>query len=142
MNLQDYQNEWTKDSAIDKDKIDIESLQVPKLHSKYLNFLSTERSKLKKLTKKKDVLHNILIDYYLGVIDGKDINRVPWQVTETKASAARRVDADKTMRKLLETIDDIEENVLFLKEVIFSINQRNFSIKNYNDWFKFTQGNQ
>lgn len=135
-----YISEWDKDSKINIDAIDQESIRIPNLHSKYLTFLTNERILLKKLVKKKKSLALILADYYSGKIDGKDIGREPFQLQETKAGVEKRVETDKEILKL-ESISDIqEEKILFLKEVIMNINQRNFQLKTALDFIKFTSG--
>ena len=48
MNLEKIQEEWAKDCVIDKIDMDKASLETPKLHSKYLDELSSKRLNYKK----------------------------------------------------------------------------------------------
>jgi Zn-dependent M16 (insulinase) family peptidase len=138
--LKYYQEQWEIDSVIDKDAIEDESLKVPRLHSKWMNFLSTERSIYKKLQKKKEQQLQVLEDYYNGIIDGKDIGRDPFQITVTKAGAKSRAENDELTVKIQNILDDKEEIVLFIKEVVTSVNFRNSTIKNHIDWMRWSQG--
>jgi hypothetical protein len=140
MSLQKYIQEWIKDSILDKSKIDTESLKVPLLHAKYLQFLSNERLQLKNLDQDKKKLEQNLEDYYTGKIDGKSINREPYQIVETKTSAQKRIESDPQIIKFNKDYIEKEEIVLFLKEVIISLNQRGFAIKNHIDYMRFIKG--
>lgn len=141
MKIEDYQKEWECDSKIDGDSLDEESLKIPQLHSKWLKFFSDERLIYKKLLRKKEEQVQILTDYYSGLIDGKDIGRPPWQYkTETKSAIQKRVETDKVILKLQELIDEKEEIILFIKEVVTSINFRNNTIGNAIKFKQWTQG--
>lgn len=140
MTLDDYMTDWSQDSNIQLDKVHFESLKVPQLHSKYMNFLTSERIKYRKLLEKRNKLSSDLESYYLGQLDGRDIGREAYQILETKTSALKKVQSDQDMIKLNLNIILQEEIVLFLKDVIQSIHNRNFSIKNYIDYQKFLLG--
>ena len=140
MTLNEYISTWATDSQINPTKMLQESLEVPRLHAKYLAFLSIERKKFRKLQQQQVSFKSKLIDYYTGVIDGKDIGKPPHQITETKASAERKADVDVDYVKINLALIEQEEIVLFLKEVVTSINKRSFDIKNHIDYLKFTNG--
>lgn len=54
MKLADIMNEWDKDSKIDEANLATESIGVPRLHSKYLRILTTEKVILNNLIIEKD----------------------------------------------------------------------------------------
>lgn len=133
--------EWTKDSPISKEKLDIESIQVPILHGKYLSFLSKERIFLHTLMREKKKLSSILEDYYSGHIDGRDIGREPFQgVIKTASGIQAKVDSDKSIVDINLKIALVEENILYLKEVLDSIKQRQWNIRNSIEFMKFMSG--
>ena len=37
--LEDIKSQWAEDSVMDRELLDEESLKIPQLHSKYLNYL-------------------------------------------------------------------------------------------------------
>ena len=49
MNLEEARNEWSKDCEIDDIELDKSSLEVPKLHAKYQEFLTDNILILKNL---------------------------------------------------------------------------------------------
>ena len=140
LKLSDIQTEWSKDSIIDKTELTDASLNVHKLHSKYMNILNGERMAYRTLLEEKKKLIQKLEDYYNGKIDGKDIGRDPWQLTESRALVEKRIEMDKELIDFnLKTFNQ-EEKVLLLKEVISSINQMSFNIRNAIEMIKFNQG--
>lgn len=141
MTLEEYQKIWSEDCKINSEELDIASLSIPVVHSKYLTFLSQERKRIKALEATKDFLESQLKDYYAGAIDGKDINRPPFQLRlTTNSQINERVSKDKDMIKANLKIAECENSILFLKAVLDSINQRNWIIRNAIEWRKFTSG--
>ena len=49
MNLEELRNEWSKDCEIDDIELDKSSLEVPKLHAKYQEYLTNNILLLKNL---------------------------------------------------------------------------------------------
>ena len=132
--------DWEKDCIL-TDNFDDESQKISELHSKYLRILYLYRIKYKTMIQQKKIVEQKLEDYYLGKIDGKDLNRPAHQIVETRASALKRVETDSEMISVVEKIDKIEETILLLKEILESIKQRSFNIRNAIEWRKFTNGN-
>jgi hypothetical protein len=140
MKLEEYQKIWAEDAKVSNDEIGEYSRQQPFHHSKYMNYLSNERLLWKKAKRKRIEWEQTLQDYYTGKLDGKDIGRSPWHLTETKEAIAKRILSDKKMMTIDDIIDEKEEVVLFLKEVITNINQRSFNMGNTISFLKWKQG--
>lgn len=139
--LLNYISLWEKDAAINQYEISNESAKIPLLFQKYMTCLSKERLAWKLFLEEKKQLEIVLEDYLTGKIDGKSIGRPAYPFTETKTSAIKKIDADADMQKLVKKVLEQEEVVLFLKEVIEHIKQRNFQLKVIVDWTKFNSGN-
>lgn len=141
MKIDELNDMWAEDANIDRGQLDIESLEIPKLHAKYLRLLSKERLRYKTLQEKKKELIQTLTDYFNGVIDGRDIGREPWQLArESKSSVEKRVELDKQFIEMNIQIYVSEEKVNMLIEIIKNINQRNFQIKGAIDFLRFQNG--
>lgn len=141
MTLEELQKEWEKDSEIDDEMIDMESLKTHKLHSKYLNLLSNEKVAYLKYDAALNKLEDILDRYYGGSLDGKDINRPPFKLkADTKSSREKLIKADDQFQKLNFQKSLCLEKILFLKEVLISINQRGYSLTNTTNYRKFISG--
>lgn len=139
--LEELYSSWSEDAKIDHSEAGMESLNIPMLHNKYLKLLSSERLTYFALNEKRKQLENTLEDYYSGRVDGRDIGRAPYQfIAGTRSKVEKIVATDDEMVKLNLQIALSEEKMLYLKEVVNSINQRNWNLKNYIEWQKFTQG--
>lgn len=132
---------WAEDAKIKRTELDIEALNIPILHSKYIKLMSSERVRFRALGEKKKILTQQLYDYYEGKLDGRDIGREPWQIVDkTKALTEKRVENDKELVDMNIRIFQSEEKVLLLKEIIININQRNFQLRVALDFMKFQNG--
>jgi len=140
MTLDEINAEWAADAPINREQLDIDSLDIPKLHSKYVKMLSKERLVFKALDEKKKQFIQKLTDYFGGSLDGKEIGRPAWQLNETKSAIEKRVENDAELSKMKIQIYQAEEKVQVLIEIIKNINQRNFQIKNAIDFMRFMNG--
>lgn len=61
--LDDIKSQWVEDSKIEQDLLDEESIKIPQLHSKYLNYLSDVRL----LEIKKDTNTNLYVEINLSI---------------------------------------------------------------------------
>ena len=143
MKIEQIIESWTTDSKLDTTELDMESLKIPHLHSKYLKILSEERSRLKALKLQQKELYRDLADYYRGDLNNpEDLERIgkePWPRTVMKTEIGSFVDADESMIKLTTRILIQEEAVEVAAEILKSINGRGFLISNAINFRKLTQ---
>ena len=57
MNLEELRNEWAKDCEVDDIELDKSSLEVPKLHAKYQEYLTDNLLVLKNLEFQLSLIH-------------------------------------------------------------------------------------
>ena len=144
MNLEEIIESWKSDCELDITALDAESNKIPKLHSKYLGEFSNHRMKLRALRLKKKSLQQTLTEYYRGDLnnpdDLKEISREPWQRNLLKQEVADYVENDSEMIKITLKINYAEEVVDILEQILKSLNNRSFTIKNSVEFIKFTNG--
>ena len=141
MNLEQLQTMWKTDSKLDDDLHDNDSLAIPQLHMKYMEFHNTyslmkkEREiEMKRLVKEKWL-------YYKGKAPSSVYKEMPFDLKLTsKEEISMFIDADEDITKLQYKIDYIETVLAFLEGVLRQINNRNFQIKNAIEWEKFKSG--
>lgn len=138
MKVEEIHKEWANDCKLQLEKLDQQSLDIPILHSKYLKIISQERILLRMLRNKRNVLGEQLQEYFLGRLDGKEIDRKPFPITETKSGALKRTENDDEYLNLSKKIEIQEEKMIILEEIMKNINQRNFQIKNAIEYLKWT----
>jgi len=143
MNIDEIMDLWEKDTKIDKTELGDESLNIPKLHSKYYNILIKERLILRKLESDMKILK---LDKYEFLTQGPNEEtrdkgwRLPPKGMVLKSDIPMYMEADKDVVELGLKIGLQQEKIDFLESIIKTIINRNFVIRNGIDWQKFTMG--
>ena len=141
MNLETLQDQWKIDSKLDDDLHDNDSLAIPQLHMKYMEFHNTyslmkkdRELEMKRLLKEKWL-------YYKGKAPSSVYKEMPFDLKlTTKEEITMFIDADEDIKKLQYKIAYIEQTLAFLESVLKQINNRTFQIKNAIEWEKFKNG--
>lgn len=143
MTLEDILNEWDKDSLIDQTRLDTAALGIPKLHSKYIRILSTEKLILRKYETNYKTLKLEKLEFY---IDGPTSDQMQkgWELPAKgriiKSDVAPYLEADKDIIELSLKIGIQQEKVDALKAIIDAITKMGFHIKSAIDWMRFMNG--
>lgn len=141
MNLEKLQEMWEKDSVIDPDNLHMESLKIPQLHSKYYTLYNTI-SLLKE--KSKDTYNKLRLqryNYYTGKADPEVYIEEPLFLKVREKDAIQRfMDADEKLSNVEMKIKYYDTMLDFLKEIIKTISNRTYQIKNAIEFMKFTAG--
>lgn len=143
MKLDEIQNEWLKDSDIDRADLGEESLKISQLHSKYFKIFSHERLLLKKLEKEYKELFKVKFEYYNGTISQEELRERGWEPNALKilkSDCHIYLDSDKDLSEFDLKIDYQKEKIDFVENIIKSLNSRGFQIKAAIDWIKFQNG--
>ena len=141
MNLEQLQEMWKTDSKLDDDLHDNDSLAIPQLHMKYMEFHNTyslmkrEREReMKKMIKDKWL-------YYKGKAPSSVYKEMPFELKlTTKEEISMFIETDEDIRKLQFKIDYIDQVLFFLDGVLRMINNRTYHIKNTIEWKRFQSG--
>ena len=141
MNLEQIQEMWQRDSVIDPDNLHDESLKVPQLHSKYYTIYNTITLLREK---SKDSYNRVKLErynYYTGKASAEVYveDPFPYKVRE-KDAIQRYLDADDKLTTIDLKIRYYDVMLKFLEEVIKTISNRTYQIKNAIDWHKFQAG--
>lgn len=142
MNLSEIQDQVKRDLKINDLELDIESLRIPALHTKYLQLLTENSLKLKKSNGELSVLKRNKWIYYTGKAPEevyKEKGDFPLKL-KTKDEERTFIEADEEIRELKGKVEYYETVVDYLQEVVKSISNRSFQIKNAIEWRKFEAG--
>lgn len=143
MKLEEIQNLWEEDAKIDRSQLDGESLKVPLLHHKYYKIFIQEKVKLNEKKSEYSTLERDKWEYYMGKYDQELLEARKWEANPKKilkTDVKIYIDADQDIIKLRREVAFQEEKVLFLAEIIKTINQRTYIIKNAIEFIKWSQG--
>ena len=141
MNLENLQDMWRSDSKLDEDLHDNDSLAIPQLHMKYMEF----HNKYSLMKKERDIEMKRLIKekwlYYKGKAPSSVYKEMPFDLKlTTKEEISMFIEADEDIAKLKYKIEYIDQVPFFLDSVLRMINNRTYHIKNAIEWKKFQSG--
>jgi hypothetical protein len=143
MLLEDIFTSWEKDSQINRDELDRESLGASSLHHKYHKIYSYERLMLRKYELELKQLRLEKFEFYTQG-PTKETSEKGWKLPPIgkilKADAGTYVDADPDVVKLSLRVGMQHEKIELLESIIKSIMNRGFQIKNAIEWVKFQSG--
>lgn len=141
MNLEDIQSMWEKDSVIDPDNLHEESLKISQLHCKYYTIYNTIILLKEKARESFNRVRLERYNFYTGKADPEVyINEpFPYKVRD-KEALQRYMDADERINKIDLKIRYYDVMLKFLEDIIKTISNRSYQIKNSIEFMKFTAG--
>jgi len=131
------------DMPIDDTELDIESMTIPQLHSKYLNFYLDEKLVLQKLNSDYYRLKKTKWEYYTGKLDDEQLKEYGWEPFQfkiLKQDIDLYMDSDEDLQKLSNKVAYQKEKINYLDSILKSINNRQWNIRNAIEWRKFING--
>ena len=141
MNLEQIQEMWDKDSQIDPDNLHDESLKIPQLPAKYYTVYNTITLLREKARETHSRVKLERYNYYTGKAPAEvyDEEPFPYKVRD-KDALQRHLEADEKLTKLDIKIKYYDVMLKFLEDVIKTISNRTFQIKNAIEWHRFQAG--
>jgi hypothetical protein len=146
MTLDEIKKEWEKDCEIDDIELDKSSLEVPKLHAKYQDLLSSKILVMKQYQFKYDTLLKNKWLWYNGKMSQEQIKELGWNDDPLDGLKVMKNDlqifynSDKDIQELNAKIEYLKVTIEYLKECMQNITWRHQTIKNTIDWRKFMAG--
>ena len=141
MNLDEIQEMWQRDSVIDPDNLHDETLKIPQLHAKYYTLHNTI-TLLKE--KAKETYNRVRLErynYYTGKADPEVYEQEPFPYkVRDKDALQRHIEADEKLNKIDMKIKYYNTELKFLEDIIKTISNRTFQIRNAIEWQKFQAG--
>ena len=140
--LEELMNEWAKDSQIDRTEPGKALIDIPQLHSKYLNILSRHKLLCKEADFKYSRMKKIKWEYYTGKMSQEDLDKYGWEPFRftLKSDITTYLESDGHLIKLLQDKmmhDEVcEACVAILKE----LNNRTWQLREHMTHERFIQG--
>ena len=141
MDLEKIQEMWENDSTIDPDNLHDESLKIPQLHSKYYTIYNTITLLREKARGTYNRVRLERHNYYTGKAPAEVYveDPVPYKVRD-KEALQRYMEADDKLNSIDLKIRYSDVMLKFLEEIIKTVANRTFQIKNAIEWHKFQAG--
>lgn len=131
---------WAKDSQFDRHNAASESVNIPKLHHKYLRFLMQLNKNLAALTKRKSMLYREKGVYYSGKAEPEIYKQKPFHLKIMKSDLPDWINADDDYSTVVMKIEECKSLIEAVKSILQTIKDRNWQIRNIIEWDKFTSG--
>ena len=84
MDISNIKQLVAEDMPIDDTELDIESMAIPQLHSKYLNIYMDEKLLLQKINSDYYRLKKMKWEYYTGKLDQDQLDEYGWEPFQLK----------------------------------------------------------
>ena len=141
MNLEKIQEMWQRASVIDPDNLHDESLKIPQLHSKYYTVYNTVTLLREKAREQHSKIRLERYNYYTGKAPAEVYAEepFPYKVRE-KDAIQRHLEADEKLTRIDLKIRYYDITLKFLEEIIRTLSNRTYQIKNAIEWHKFQAG--
>ena len=140
MTLEELQQSVDRDLKIDDTELDTESINIPLLHNKYLQYYNKFSLLLKKSEYEYRVLKRQKWEYYTGKADESVYREKPFDLKVLKSDVHIYMESDDELQRADQKTAYLKQVVTYLEQVLRSINNRTFLIKNAIEWKKFTSG--
>jgi hypothetical protein len=143
MKIEEIEKEWSEDLKLDRTILDQQSLDIPFLHHKYYQIYIREKLILEKQELDFSSFKKLKWEYYTGKLDKETLKINNWDqfdLTILRADVEKYIDADNEIIEKRLKMSAQREKVRYLEEIIKSIQNRSFYIKNCIEYLKFTQG--
>lgn len=133
---------WSKDAEIDRTEPGKAILDIPKLHSKYLNILSNHRLLIKDAEFKFNRMKKIKWEYYTGKMDDASLKQRGWDPFPfvLKSELTTYMDSDEDLNKYLAQKLMHQEIVEVCEGILKELHSRTYQLRAFIDWEKFIQG--
>ncbi|CAB5221475.1 Recombination, repair and ssDNA binding protein UvsY [uncultured Caudovirales phage] len=144
MNIEQLQELWDADCAIDDNYLGEQSTATPKLHAKYVKLLVQVKLKHTKLQSDYNLLRKNKFRYYRGELSRDELNDLGWAqwqgVKPLKNEMDEFLSGDTDLNTLRVKIDYLETMIYFLESIMGQIKARDWQIKTAVEWKKFLAG--
>ena len=140
--LDDLLAMWAKDTEIDRTEPGKALLDIPKLHSKYLNILSNHRLLIRDCEFKYNRMKKIKWEYYTGKLDENDLKKHGWEPFPyvLKSDITTYMEADEDMNRYLAQKRLHEEIVEVCNSILKELNSRTYQLRGFIEYEKFING--
>ena len=136
MNLEKIEEMWAKDSERFFDHRELpellanDSMETPRLHAKYLQFINQFKLMLSEAEVKRKVLLPEKFEYYSGKAPATVYKEKPFALKVLKGDLNMYIDSDPDLTRAQQKIDYLETCINCIDRILKQIDSRGFAIKN------------
>lgn len=133
---------WKKDAIVDRTEPGRELINIPILHSKYLDILAKNRRMAKDAEFQLNKTKKLKWEYYTGKLDEKVLKQNGWEPFPyvLKSDIQTYIDSDDDIRKCLVRKQMYDDIVDVCTAILKELNSRTFQLRDFIAWERFIQG--
>lgn len=144
LQLDQLKLEWEIDCHIDSSKLDEASIKTANLHQKYINILTDYKLRIFKLEKELLEMKGVRSRYYLGQLTKDELAHYQWSQyqykTPLKSELDRLLQTDQYLLSIVDKQSYYKFCFEYCEEILKSLKDRNWQIRNAIEWIKFQAG--
>ncbi len=140
--LDDLLEMWRSDSIIDRTEPGKALINIPQLHSKYLNILSRHRLLSKESEFKYNKMKKLKWEYYTGKLDQDQLDKHGWEPFPfvLKSELTTYLESDDDINKHIAQKIVHDEIVEVCSSILKELHSRTFQLRSFIDFEKFISG--
>ena len=141
MKIETIQEWWEKDSYIDPDNLHDESLKIPQLHSKYHTTYNTITLLRERAVIAQNKIRLQRYKFYTGKATQEEYNEEDFHYRIREKDALKQyMEADENLIEINLKIKYYDAMLKFLEDILKTLSNRTYQIKNAIDWHNFQTG--
>lgn len=143
MNIERIKEMVEIDLKMDGNELAEESIRIPQLHGKYLNFFHDENLVLRKYETDYKILRKQKWEYYSGKMSEQELAALGWSSFDhriLRQDLDVYMESDVDLLKIQAKMDLQKQKVDYLDSIMKSINNRQWMIRSAIDWKRFVSG--
>ena len=144
MHLDELKAAWAVDCIIDSEKLDESSIRTANIQQKYMDIIADYKIKHFKLEKQYLHMKGQRSRYYMGQMTRMELADLGWEQYQYKTPLKSELDRLLETDQILLDIKDKQSYIKFCfeytEEVLKSLRERGWQIRNAIDWRKFEAG--
>lgn len=144
MKFDDLLDMMEEDSEIDGTSLDLESLRISKLHTKYLRIMRDELRQARHLEMEHDILHRKRMDYYLGLAPDEEYDErqggKALYVKALKSELDTYLKGDEPLQIARHRLLDQKTKCEAVESFVKTLKDRGFNVRTALDVRKFNAG--
>lgn len=143
MKTEEIISAWEVDCEIDKTELGKESLRIPQLHSKYLKEFYMAKTAYVKYNQDYKNTSKLKHQYYQGLLTKEELDENGWDphpLRILKSDMPLYLESDEDLQLIRNKIKLTEDKIEILENIIRTLNNRGYLIKNAIEWERFKMG--
>jgi hypothetical protein len=144
MTLEEYQDEYEKDCAIDRTDPELFADQMdslPHLHQKYLKWFFAERKFFRQMEVKYNKVLKLRQKYWMNKLDQHQIQEMNWEpqpvLIKTLIEANQYIETDDVMVPIKSQMENQKIKMDYLEKAVTELSYRNSLFTNIIAWQRF-----